>query len=98
MKDSNKISSPFFIVSVSILILNDWILKPGFHNDLTGKLSDFAGLFAFPFFLSALIPSQVKRIHILTGILFVFWKSEWSQPFIELINWMSTYLQSSRLF
>jgi len=81
-----KLGHPVFLLSVLLLLLNDWLLKPVFHNDLTGKLSDFAGLFAFPFFLSAFFPAQKKTIHIATALLFVWWKSGWSQPFIDVLN------------
>lgn len=81
-----KLGHPVFLLSVLLLLLNDWLLKPVFHNDLTGKLSDLAGLFAFPFFLSAFFPAKKKMIHILTALLFVWWKSEWSQSFINALN------------
>ncbi|MBO9594801.1 MAG: hypothetical protein J7599_17995 [Niabella sp.] len=81
-----KLGHPAFLLSVLLLLLNDWLLKPVFHNDLTGKLSDFAGLFAFPFFLSAFFPAHKKTMHIATAVLFVWWKSEWSQPFIDGLN------------
>jgi hypothetical protein len=81
-----KLTHPVFIASVILLIINDWFLKASFHNACTGKISDFAGLFAFPFFLSALVPQWKKTLHILTAVLFVFWKSELSQPFINWLN------------
>lgn len=86
MRNNHKISNPIFIFCLSILILNDWYFKTIFHNGITGKLSDFAGLFAFPFFLSALFPSKTLKIHIWTGILFIIWKSAFSQPIIDLFN------------
>lgn len=81
-----KLGHPVFLLSVLLLLLNDWLLKPALHNALTGKLSDFAGLFAFPFFLSAFFPAYKKTIHIATALLFVWWKSEWSQPFIHMLH------------
>jgi hypothetical protein len=68
------------------LILNDWCFKTTFHNSLTGKLSDFAGLFSFPYLLSALFSSRILKIHIWTGLLFMVWKSKFSQPIIDTIN------------
>ena len=78
--------NPVFLTALSLLILNDWYLKPVFHNQVTGKLSDFAGLLAFPFFLSIVFPSGKKVIHVVTAILFITWKSELVQPFIDLVN------------
>jgi len=86
MRDTNKIGHPLFIICVFTLILNDWYFKTAFHNSLTGKLSDFAGLFAFPYFLSVLYPRHSNKIHIGTVLLFVLWKSEFSQPLIDLFN------------
>lgn len=50
-----KLGNPVFLIALFILILNDWVLKHTFNNTLTGKLSDFAGLFAFAFFLGILV-------------------------------------------
>jgi hypothetical protein len=47
-------------VSIFLLLINDLYLKFEYHNYLTGKLSDFAGLFAFPYFFSCLIPKKDK--------------------------------------
>lgn len=74
---------PLFLISIIILLTNDLYLKYEYHNFLTGKLSDFAGLFAFPLFLSYFYPKSSKVIYILTAILFIFWKSELSQPIFE---------------
>jgi hypothetical protein len=84
--NKQKLGHPIFILSVLILIINDWFLKVTFHNFLTGKLSDFAGLLSFPFFLSAIFPKWTKLIHLLTALLFNFWKSELSQLPIYSFN------------
>jgi hypothetical protein len=86
LAEKQKLTHPFFISSVLLLIINDWFLKAVFHNAFTGKISDFTGLFAFPFFLSALLPQWKKLLHILTAVFFIFWKSELSQPCINLLN------------
>jgi len=71
-----------FIICLIILLVNDLYLKYYFPSILTGKLSDFAGLFIFPFFLSVFIPKP-KIIYYSTALLFVFWKLEYSQPVID---------------
>ena len=86
MKNLHKTAHPVFLLSVTLLILNDWFLKYTFHNALTGKLSDFAGLFAFPFFWSLIFDAHKRTIHIATALLFVFWKSGFSQPLIDAMN------------
>lgn len=45
---------PFPLLSVGLLALNDHYLKYAYPGSLTGKLSDFCGLFFFPLFLCAL--------------------------------------------
>jgi len=89
MRNTNKISHPLFILSILVLILNDWYFKATFHNGLTGKLSDFAGLFAFPYLFSALYPTHSTKIHLGSALLFIFWKSEFSQPLIDVLNGMN---------
>jgi len=43
------------LVAVAVLAINDAWLKPTFHNALTGKLSDFAGCYFLPLYVSALL-------------------------------------------
>ena len=71
-----------FIISIIILIVNDIFLKSYYSNFFTGKLSDIAGLFAFPYFLSLLFPEKVKVNYFGTAILFIVWKSELIQPIL----------------
>lgn len=73
-----------FLFGLSLLLLNDFYLKYEYSNFLTGKLSDFVGLFIFPFFISIFIPKP-KIIYILTAVSFTFWKLEYSQPLIDLL-------------
>ena len=75
--------SPGFILSLALLLLNDFVFKAQFHNDVTGKLSDFAGLFAFSLFWAAFFPRRKTLICVSTALLFVGWKSAHSQPLID---------------
>jgi len=81
-----KLQSPVFIIAVLLLLINDFYLKSAFGNVVTGKLSDFAGLFAFPFFFSCLFPKYRKPIHIVSGLLFIWWKSTYAGFFIDSVN------------
>lgn len=81
-----KLGQPVFLCSLLLLILNDWLFKILFHNFITGKLSDFAGLFAFPFFWSALFPKKSKEIHLFTSLFFIFWKSSFSDAFVNFVG------------
>jgi hypothetical protein len=75
-----------FLISILLLLLNDLYLKYEYNNYLTGKLSDFAGLFSFPYFFSCFFPKKSKLIYSLTGIFFVIWKSELSQPIFDFVH------------
>lgn len=76
----------YFILSLFLLLLNDFYLKYEFHNFITGKLSDFAGLFIFPYFISVFFTNKTKEIYIFTFLLFIFWKLEISEQFIKFIS------------
>lgn len=84
-RNLNLLVSPVFLLGLFLLLLNDFYLKSCFHNALTGKLSDFAGLFIFPLFYVAFFPRLRRSIYIITAALFIFWKSPFSQPLID--NW-----------
>ena len=83
------LTSPAFLFGLTLLLVNDAILKPAFHNAITGKLSDFAGLFVFPLFFIAFFARFRRSILLITVIGFIFWKSQASQP---LIDWMNGWL------
>lgn len=75
-----------FLICLVLLMFNDFYLKEVFHNALTGKLSDFCGLFIFPIFWSVFLPRRKAPIFFLTGLFFIYWKSEYSAPFIEFFS------------
>lgn len=87
MKDRFRLlASPGFLLGLTLLLLNDWCWKPVFHNWITGKLSDFAGLFIFPLFWMAFFPKRKQRIVALTAGLFIFWKMPLSQAPLDAWN------------
>lgn len=43
------------LLAVAVLAANDHFFKAAFHNTLTGKLSDFAGCFFLPLYVSAVL-------------------------------------------
>lgn len=75
-----------FITALIILLLNDFFLKSIYGNWFTGKLSDFAGLFIFPLFWSILFPKLKNVIYVITALIFIYWKSYYSNFIIEFIN------------
>jgi hypothetical protein len=80
------LTSELFVLGIIVLVLNDFYLKYEFHNIITGKLSDFAGLFVFPFFVSIFLPKHLLKVYIGTALFFVFWKLEISNDFIAFIS------------
>ena len=85
------LTSFWFIFGLVLLLLNDFVLKGVYHNWLTGKLSDVAGLFVFSLFWCAIFPKQQNKVFLTVGILFVFWKSTYSQPLIDSWNWVGIF-------
>jgi hypothetical protein len=80
------LASPAFIVALALLVLNDFALKPLFHNALTGKVSDFAGLFALTLFVMTLWPRQGRVAALAIAAAFTFWKTSYAEPLIEWLN------------
>lgn len=82
----HRLANPFFISSLLLLIVNDWVLKTAFGNAVTGKLSDVAGLFAAAYFFSALLPTYKTTVHVATAILFIVWKTPLAEPLLGFLN------------
>ncbi|MBV6485433.1 MAG: hypothetical protein KFKLKKLM_01997 [Flavobacteriales bacterium] len=90
-RNSEILISQTFIIGTLLLILNDFVFKNAFSNPLTGKLSDFAGLFIFPMFLTYLLPNTKKTNYILTCIGFILWKLPIADYFIDTWNHYSFF-------
>ncbi|MBX2889400.1 MAG: hypothetical protein KF734_00605 [Saprospiraceae bacterium] len=73
---------PAFLLALALLLLNDWVWKTEYGNWFTGKLSDFAGLFVFPIFWTAIFPKHKHLIFTAVAVFFIFWKSPFSQCLI----------------
>jgi hypothetical protein len=82
----SRLASWALILSVALLILNDFVLKAAFHNWLTGKISDVAGLFAFALLSMVLFPTRRVEIGFAIAGAFAFWKSPYSDSWIEIWN------------
>lgn len=85
MKHTNILSLGF-VAGLVLLLLNDFYFKAFFHNGLTGKLSDFAGLFIFPIFLGVINRKNSWINYVFTALFFVFWKSDLSTSTLTSIN------------
>lgn len=86
MKNKNLIINPYFLLGLVLLLINDLYLKYEYGNVLTGKLSDFAGLLIFPMFVAFIIPKLKKSISLITGIVFILWKTPLFTPVIDFAN------------
>jgi hypothetical protein len=51
---------PVSVLSLIVLVVNDHFLKDRYHNAVTGKLSDAAGMVFFPLFIAAAIEVGVS--------------------------------------
>jgi hypothetical protein len=74
------------LLSVLLLVLNDFVLKARFPGFVTGKLSDLAGLFAFVLFWRGLLPRHTRLVALATALGFLWWKSPWSGTAIAAWN------------
>jgi len=73
-----------------LLLLNDHLFKYSWPNFITGKLSDFSGLYLFPLFVNIFIRDK-QKVFLGTALLFILWKSPLSQPFIDHWNNLRFY-------
>lgn len=79
-------AQPCFLAALLVLIANDWYLKSHYPNWLTGKLSDFAGLYVFAQFIAALSGVRIVWVAAASAVLFIVWKSPLASPLIEFAN------------
>jgi hypothetical protein len=66
--------------------LNDHVFKYSFPGIVTGKISDFSGIFLIVIVLRDAFPKRVLETSVLVAGLFLYWKSPYSQGLIEFIN------------
>ena len=80
------LTSPIALAALALLAVNDHYLKAAYHNGLTGKLSDVAGVVLLPFFLKAISGCRNWVAVVVTGLFFTWWKSPYSQGFLDAFN------------
>ncbi len=78
------LASPVYISAIAGLLLNDFVLKRCWPGLITGKLSDFCGLFALAVVL--LVIARSGWVLVALAICFAFWKSPLSESLIQLCN------------
>jgi hypothetical protein len=85
------LSSPAFVLSLAVLLLNDFWLKSAYPGALTGKLSDFAGLFAFSLVVAAFLPRSTGFAYATVALAWMWWKSQLSDGPIATWNEQTPY-------
>lgn len=85
-KKFNVLTSFFFLMALALLLLNDHYLKTEYHNWITGKLSDFSGLFVFSIVISLFFKKHSWIPFIGTALFFIWWKSPLSNSLINIWN------------
>jgi len=88
MKNSVYASWPL-IFSAIILLVNDHIFKYSYPGLLTGKASDFAGIFLLVLVLRSIFNKNSLLVSIAVATFFIWWKSPMSQTAIDLVNSVS---------
>lgn len=86
MVNERIILSPGLIVGLTFLGVNDFFWKSLYHNWFTGKLSDFAGLWSISLLTVAIFKFRHRSVFLFWACSFVFWKSSYSQQFIDNFN------------
>jgi hypothetical protein len=84
-----SLGSPAFVAALALLVVNDVALKPLLHNAVTGKLSDFAGLFALALFVATFWPRQSRVGAWVIALAFAYWKTRYAEPLIGALNAVS---------
>jgi hypothetical protein len=85
-KGLRRLLDPVFLGALALLLLNDHLLKAAYHNFWTGKVSDFAGLYAFAWLGMRLLPGRAAGVAWFLAIAFAFWKSPWVMPLLDAWN------------
>lgn len=81
-----RLGDPKLLLAVLVLFLNDHVLKFAWPGLITGKLSDFAGVFAFVWCSMVFFPERLRAVCISVALFFIWWKSPSSAGAIDVWN------------
>lgn len=87
-------------MAVGLLLFNDHLLKGVGPGWLTGKVSDFAGIYFFPFLLALLLSPLVRNLRVLRWVAFgstaiVFCAMKLSPAVAEAVEGLATLVSGS---
>lgn len=86
------LARPATLAALALLVVNDHVLKAAFGGVVTGKLSDFAGLYLFAVFCIALSRAPAPgRTCALMAAAWVAWKTPLSGPILAAWNGMGIF-------
>lgn len=80
-----------FLLSLAVLVLNDWCFKGVYPGIITGKLSDFTGIAVVSLLLIAACPRRNFSVFCGVAFTFLWWKSPASEVFIRYFNELGLY-------
>ena len=95
-RDKHYILNYVFLGCLILLFLNDHYFKYVYTSWFTGKLSDAVGIVLLPLLVAFLFPGLRRYSIALSSLLFVFWKSPYSQGLINFYNGHS-FMRTSRV-
>jgi len=81
-----------FVLALTTLVVNDTWLKSAWPGFVTGKLSDFAGIAVVALLALQGYPQRRMLMFGVIAAAFAWWKSPWSQSFIDAVNSVSPIL------
>lgn len=89
MRNKNLILNYVFLSCLLVLFMNDHFFKFYYTSWFTGKLSDVVGIILLPMLITYIFPKLKENSVFASGLFFIFWKSPFSQSFINIYNTVS---------
>lgn len=80
-----------FVLSLVVLLLNDWWFKSAYPNIVTGKLSDFSGIAIVALLSLSIWPKRTRTVYLGISAFFLWWKSPLSNSAIEFFNLLAPF-------
>lgn len=89
MRNKNLILNYVFLSCLLVLFMNDHFFKFHYTSWFTGKLSDVVGIILLPMLITYIFPKLKENSVFASGLFFIFWKSPFSESFINIYNIIS---------
>ena len=89
--NASPLTGRWYLVALATLLINDFWWKRLYPGVITGKLSDFAGVFAIAVFFATLMPRRAMSVCIAVAAMFVIWKLPQAAPLIDAWNGLDIF-------